>query len=249
MKKLIEFFAVLLLLSNTLLSTQSVKAQCHIDDWTAIQAFVKSTKGSILDDLTWVPYSIFDTTLIAPYPNCNLSPYFILDDQGRVSEFGFAGAGTSGYIPSEIGLLTNLKTLFMNSYPGFGLTGAIPAELGNLTKLQSLDLIENGLEGCFDKNLRSLCNQLTTVRVNEPDHGSISNNNFEASWDDFCATGAGECKEFSVVKAQPEIETEEGDVYIKESLHGVILRSENGLCFRITVKNDGTLVTNNVRCP
>jgi len=240
-------FAILLILS-TLSFTQSTKAQCHIDDWTGLQAFVKSTKGTVFDSFSWsnIPYSLLDTTLTVPPPNCDLSPYFELDNQGRVSKLEIYGGSTRGYIPPEIGKLSNLTNIFIDSYPSGGITGTLPAEIGNLTKLDNLSISLNYLQGCFDSNLRSLCDQLSYPYIN---YSSITTNNFEAFWEDFCATGKGQCKEFSVIKVQADIETEEGDVYIKDSLHGVILKSENGLCFRVSVKNDGTLITNKVRCP
>lgn len=40
-----------------------------------------------------------------------------------------------------------------------------------------------------------------------------------------------------------------GDVYVNNSANGVILRSPNGSCWRITVDNTGTLSTTAVSCP
>jgi hypothetical protein len=42
-----------------------------------------------------------------------------------------------------------------------------------------------------------------------------------------------------------------GDVYVEEAtgLNGVILKSPNGNCWRITINNAGTLVTTNIACP
>jgi len=48
-------------------------------------------------------------------------------------------------------------------------------------------LENNQLSGCYNENLRSLCN-----RINSNDFIS-DNNNFDASWEDFCGTGAGTC--------------------------------------------------------
>jgi len=250
MNKLIETLSVLLLILSTFSFTQSAKAQCNIDDWTALQSIVKSTKGTVLDvpftGWSFVPYALLDTTLVVPPSNCDLSPYFDLDNQGRVNKLEIYGGSVYGYIPPEIGLLSNVSYIFIDSELG-GITGTLPAELGNLTNLDSLSIALNYLEGCFESNLRTLCNQLSLAEINFI--GNDNYNNFEAGWDDFCATGKGECKEFTVVNGSADIETEEGDVYVKDSLHGVILKSEDGFCFRVSVKNDGTLVTNKVRCP
>ncbi len=40
-----------------------------------------------------------------------------------------------------------------------------------------------------------------------------------------------------------------GDIYIEQSINGVVLKSPNGGCFRVTVDNSGTLVTTNITCP
>jgi len=237
---------ILVIISATLL-TQNLKAQCHIDDWTALQALVKSTGESILLDWGNVPYSYFGSNLTSPPANCDLSPYFPLDDSGRVIELTVAGGITAGFIPPELSKLTNLKKLVLNSWPSYTLIGTIPGELGDLENLEYLDLLENGLEGCFDENLSKLCIQLETARFYQ--EGGLTANNFEASWEDFCASGKGTCKDFEVIESKPDIETEEGDVFIKDSLHGVILKSESGLCYRVSVKDDGTLVTNKVSCP
>jgi len=57
-----------------------------------------------------------------------------------------------GVIPSEIGYLTNLTYLHLNTYyrehPN-RLTGEIPPEIGNLTKLEHLHLYGNQL-GCYE---------------------------------------------------------------------------------------------------
>jgi len=41
----------------------------------------------------------------------------------------------------------------------------------------------------------------------------------------------------------------QGDVYVPESCHGVILTSPNGLCFRLRVEDDGTIRSELVDCP
>ena len=52
--------------------------------------------------------------------------------------------GLTDSIPSEIGNLTNLTTLWLSSNE---LTGSIPAEIGNLTNLVTLTLFDNQLTG------------------------------------------------------------------------------------------------------
>lgn len=47
----------------------------------------------------------------------------------------------------------------------------------------------------------------------------------------------------------PQVEAESGDVYTSDALYGIVLKSQDGSCYRIKVKNDGSLFTENVDCP
>jgi len=92
----------------------------------------------------------------------------------------------NGSIPEGFGNLDSLEILSLNDNQ---LTGNIPAEIGNLTELRALRLYNNQLNGCYDTNLINLCDQLL---ANDPT--SISDgNNLDATWTDFCNTGAGTC--------------------------------------------------------
>jgi len=94
----------------------------------------------------------------------------------------------SGNIPTELGNLPNLVYLGLD---GNQLTGTIPASLGNITSLTSLGLKNNQLSGCYDMSLQNLCSQLTNYSNT---NAQISDgNNFDATWEDFCATEAGAC--------------------------------------------------------
>lgn len=94
----------------------------------------------------------------------------------------------SGNIPDELGNLTNLIYLGLDDNQ---LTGTIPASLGSITSLTNLGLKNNQLSGCYDPVLQNLCSQLTNYYNS---NAQISNgNNFDAPWEDFCGSGAGEC--------------------------------------------------------
>jgi hypothetical protein len=43
--------------------------------------------------------------------------------------------------------------------------------------------------------------------------------------------------------------TPDGDVYLHDSSNGLIMKSSNGLCWKMTVNNSGNLVTQKVACP
>jgi len=95
----------------------------------------------------------------------------------------------SGNIPPEIGNLNNLETLYLQFN---NLSGPLPAELGNLSNLITLEVQNNNLFGCYWNNLMNFCTQLTFLQDNG--NSTISEgNNFDATWEDFCATAAAEC--------------------------------------------------------
>ena len=63
--------------------------------------------------------------------------------------------GLTGTIPSELGSLTNLRSLHLSAN---GLTGSIPAELGSLANLETLELSNNELMGSIPEELGLLGN-------------------------------------------------------------------------------------------
>jgi len=94
-----------------------------------------------------------------------------------------------GDIPTTLGNLTNLTHLFLNNNQ---LSGNIPVELNNLTNLTWFEINDNNLSGCYDINLVNFCTQLSHSFDNGD--ADISNgNNFDAPWDNFCATAEGSC--------------------------------------------------------
>lgn len=103
----------------------------------------------------------------------------------NLTYLNFCSNTLSGSIPVEIGNLVNLNILYLMFNQ---LTGSIPAEIGNLSNLTSLLLNNNNLSGCFEPELSNLCAGL-------PSNNSYINNgnNFDANWDDFCASQDGIC--------------------------------------------------------
>ncbi len=83
------------------------------------------------------------------------------DANGRVTGINLFGNDLTGVIPAELGSLSNLEYLTLQSNR---LTGAIPAELGNLTNLKSLALGSNDLTGAIPAQLGSLSN-LTGLHI------------------------------------------------------------------------------------
>jgi hypothetical protein len=79
----------------------------------------------------------------------------------ETSQFQISGQELSGEIPPEIGRLTNLELLFLNSNQ---LTGEIPPEIGNLTNLHTLYLNNNQLTGEIPPEIGNLTN-LTSLNL------------------------------------------------------------------------------------
>ena len=95
----------------------------------------------------------------------------------------------TGSIPLELGNLSNLQILYLYNNQ---LSGSIPPELGDLSNLTLLVINDNDLSGCYSDNLSILCTQLNDSRF-DGDIDISFGNNFDASWEDFCATSTGAC--------------------------------------------------------
>ena len=88
------------------------------------------------------------------------------DRNGRVTVLDRTESGLRGYIPAELGNLSNLTALYLDYNR---LSGELPAELGNLSNLTALYLHDNDLSGPLSPALGGLIN-LTEL--------DVVNNNF-----------------------------------------------------------------------
>ncbi|MBE6281332.1 MAG: hypothetical protein E7095_04635 [Bacteroides sp.] len=77
------------------------------------------------------------------------------NSQGRVTELRLPGCYLTGTIPSEIGNLTELEVLQLNSN---NITGELPKELFNLKKLRILCLMTNWITGKIPEEIGNLTN-------------------------------------------------------------------------------------------
>ena len=77
------------------------------------------------------------------------------DGDGRVTRLELHENALSGVLPSELGSLANLQTLYLRYNQ---LSGALPSELGSLANLQTLNLGDNQLSGALPSELGDLTN-------------------------------------------------------------------------------------------
>jgi len=52
-----------------------------------------------------------------------------------------------------------------------------------------------------------------------------------------------------IAEVIPQVEVEDGDVYLKDACHGIVLTSPCGRCYRVTIGDDGQLQSAVVVCP
>ncbi len=174
---------------------------------TIMSLGINQLSGSIPSELGGLA-NLTNLSLYTNMLNGNIPPE--LGDLNNLGLLWLYGNQLAGAIPPELGDLSNLTTLRLNSNQ---LTGDIPADLsdlsslaelhlqtnlltgnfppvfGNLGSLTDLQIGSNQLVGCYDPNLLTLCTQLDDIRNIFVSNG----NNFDADWEDFCASGAGEC--------------------------------------------------------
>jgi len=162
---------------------------CQEDDYIALRDLYLSTDGDNWNNNTgWLTATQFAANPTMP-AGTNVGNWngVTLDGSGCVNGLYLEFNNLSGPLPPEIGNLVNLTFLSLNFNQ---LTGPIPPELGSLN-LITLGLSDNQMSGCYDENLTNLC---TGLNPNFNNNGSISNgNNFDATWENFCNTGAGTC--------------------------------------------------------
>jgi len=150
------YLTILFTLSFVFISHLS-KAQCHVDDWSALKAVYQSLDG----EDWWKQAGWNQITAASPPASCNLSNLYgvELDVNGRVSKLDLNTNYLRGSIPPEIGNLTNLT--YLSFYYNL-LEGPIPAEIGNLVNLTYLNLgaftASNDLSGSIPNTIGNLVN-------------------------------------------------------------------------------------------
>ena len=125
-------------------------------------------------DLWGNSYSIVDTdTLIMD--NLDAPNNYIPNDIGYLTNLvyfriAYSTSNNIGEIPSEIGNLKKLKTIFC---PGAGIHGSIPIEIFNLTNLEYLTLNGNYITGEIPSEIGNLTNLINIRLANNELSGYI----------------------------------------------------------------------------
>ena len=110
-----------------------------------------------------------------------------MSNMSNLSDLLLFGNNLTGPIPSFGAANTNLTNLQLNDNM---LSGGLPESLSDIPNPGLLTFHNNNLGGCFEASLMDLCNGTTSGTGNN----TVSDgNSFAATWDDFCATGAGAC--------------------------------------------------------
>ena len=89
-----------------------------------------------------------------------------------LESLSFRGS-SKGRIPSEIGLLTSLTSLYLSAPTTEDLTGSLPTELGKLALLQELVVLDHNLATHLPTEL-FLLTKLTTLSLSTGNTGSIA---------------------------------------------------------------------------
>ena len=138
----------ILILSIALVLTfylpQKATAQVYVQDSLALIALYNSTDGANWNN----PWNISQP--VSTWLGVTI------DSVGRVSMLFFHTVNMNGYLPSEIGNLTELTDLKIWSSPN--LMGNIPHDIGNLTKLQHLDISNTSLTSPIPPEIGNLTN-------------------------------------------------------------------------------------------
>ena len=173
--------SLFLCLSYLFIGYSKAQNTCH-PDYNALTHLYAATTNSTVDWFNDWPVS-----------DCDVCDWYgVTCVNNRVTELRLANNNLRGYIPSEIGELTDLEyldlsdnDLFWDIPPSIGnmlqlrsirlsdnqLTGVVQSEIGNLSMLQSLHLDNNNLSGCYHSNLQNLKADFDSVFVAGNDLG------------------------------------------------------------------------------
>ena len=114
----------------------------HSGDRNALVALVQANRR----DPSWSGYDNWLTDApISQWENV------VTNDSGRVISLDLSFRQLQMQVPPELGNLSMLEELYLNSTD---FTGTIPAELGNLSRLERLYLADTELTGCIPEGLR-----------------------------------------------------------------------------------------------
>lgn len=134
-------------------------SQIPLAECQALEALYASTNGA-----QWYDKAGWTTT------NTPCSWYGVTCQAGRVSQLALNDNNLAGPLPTQLGDLTQLRTLNLKRN---AITGSVPVGISNLAQIQTLDLSENSLSGAIPTQVGSLAALQTLNLSNNQLTGAI----------------------------------------------------------------------------
>ncbi len=173
-------------------------------DYIALRALYLSTDGDNWSDNSgWPDANFFNANPTIP-SGVNMSYWNGLTCQdGRINNLQIPNNNLNGFIPTEIGLLSELENLILGSNNLSGpipielwdltklyhleldngsLTGQLPSEIGNLSKLSVLLLDNNNLSGSLPIEMKALIN-MRWITLNDNSFSGTIDDDFFDNWE------------------------------------------------------------------
>ncbi len=105
-----------------------------------------------------------------------------------------------------------------------------------------INLFEDGNDnGLYIANTTSANGGIHFATENAPTNWTTANIRMTVTTDGDVGIG--------VTEPKSKLQITDGDVYIEDINKGVIMKSPNGQCWRVTISNTGQLVPTNITCP
>jgi uncharacterized membrane protein YgcG len=130
--------------------------------WKSQESTIVSRNGSFVLGIPWNFRNISSDPCIDNWQGVNCTCIEFSSLFCAVSGIVLTNHTLNGTLPSSIGNLNNLTSLYLNHN---NVTGSIPYSIGNLTQLEKMNLNDNQLTGSFPTSLSSL-SSLKILNVN-----------------------------------------------------------------------------------
>ncbi len=186
------------------------------------------------------PAGVASTTLVLRYSSSTLDPTYIFANASGTAVYIQEGSGTAKPLTNS---LIRVQSFQVTKYENAGGRAAIQVALA----LQyNSDIPQNQLT-------RTLQTAITRISAATFDSSLLpnSNNSYDLGIANYTWKNGYFSGNLGIGTTDPgaKIGVSGGDIAIKDSASGLVLKSPNGTCYRVTIDNAGTLNTTNVACP